>query len=153
MHRTTASHYRVRFPGLGRMFIIAFYRAPLRWCRYSRVLVWFGVVLAFEFGLSGQLPYSVHGAFMTRFAIMRWQIFFVHMWRAQEPCWFLKSCGQTWRLINAGWPVGPTSLLFDPEPYVSLLFKKKALLALLFGVSCCRIKERTLKTCLFTLII
>ena len=29
------------------------------------------------------------------------------------------------------------SLLFDPEPYFPLLFKKPALLSLLFGVSCC----------------
>jgi len=44
------------------------------------------------------------------------------------------------------------SLFFDPDPYFSLLFKKTALLSLLFGVSCCQIKWRTLKTCLFTLI-
>jgi len=32
------------------------------------------------------------------------------------------------------------SLLFDPEPYFSLLLRKTALLSLLFGVSCCQIK-------------
>ena len=32
------------------------------------------------------------------------------------------------------------SLLFDPEPYFSLLFKKTVLLSLLLGVLCCQIK-------------
>ena len=40
------------------------------------------------------------------------------------------------------------SLLFDPEPYFSLLYKKNSPTIPTFGVSCCQIKYRTLKTCL-----
>ena len=44
------------------------------------------------------------------------------------------------------------SLLFDPEPYFSLLFEIQPYYSYFFGVSCCQIKESTLKTCLITLI-